>query len=69
MERDIDAVDELDAPVGQIEDGSAVFDDEAQAVALEAGDESFATTAEEAAMHVTEAPPMGDGDGYLEEDG
>ena len=53
-------------------------DDEADAVASEAWDdrrEGFGMTAldreevepaEEAAMHLTDEPPMGDGDGYLE---
>jgi hypothetical protein len=55
-------------------------DDEDQEVALEAElDEGFGdwvtqdleevVPAEEAAMHLTVAPPMGDGDGYVDEEG
>lgn len=43
------------------------IDTTAEEVAFDSGDDG-ALSAEEAAMHITEAPPMGDGDGYLEED-
>ena len=36
-------------------------------VAFDSGD-ADAMSAEESAMHITDAPPMGDGDGYLKED-
>lgn len=37
----------------------------AEEVAFDSGDDT-GLSAEEAAMHITDAPPMGDGDGYLE---
>lgn len=43
------------------------FDTTAEEVAFDSGDDE-ALSAEEAAMHITEEPPMGDGDGYLEEE-
>lgn len=43
------------------------FDTTAEEVAFDSGDDG-ALSAEEAAMHITEEPPMGDGDGYLEEE-
>jgi len=61
--------------------GEAGFDDEADAVAEESQDERHrssgdwsvqdleeVTSAEEAAMHLTEEPPMGDGDGYVDDE-
>jgi len=59
--------------------GDGGIDDEADAVALEVGGEhdplgldtstqdlGEVRPAEEEAMHITEAPPMGDGDGYID---
>lgn len=57
-------------------DGEGALDDEPDAVAFEAAredavdlpqDAGEVLPAEEAAMHLTEPPPMGDGDGYLDE--
>lgn len=69
-----------DDEVGTLVDPAADFDDEPDAVALEARDErdplgidvavqdlEEVEPAEEAAMHLTEDPPMGDGDGYVED--
>lgn len=70
------------AEVGQLIDGAdeAGVDAEADAVAMEARDEhdqfglhtaaqdlEEVRPAEEAAVHLTEEPPMGDGDGYLDD--
>lgn len=73
-----DVVDEV--PLGQLVrpggDQGADEEDTEVAFALNDPDETlsdFATEyegvvpAEEAAMHLTEAPPMGDGDGYVED--
>jgi hypothetical protein len=66
--------------VGTLVDPTPGVDDEPDAIASEvrgggdplgldrsAQDLEEIEPAEEAAMHITEAPPMGDGDGYLEE--
>ena len=72
---------EAESELGTLVDpgDEAGFDAEADAVAYEgrradpAGvdrapqDQGEVQPAEEAAMHLTEAPPMGDGDGYLED--
>lgn len=62
-----------DAPAEQVgrlvQPGDEIdeLDTTAEEVAFDSGDDA-ALTAEEAAMHITDAPPMGDGDGYLEEE-
>lgn len=58
-----DSVGRLVAPENEIDQ----IDTTAEEVAFDSGDDA-ALSAEEAAMHITDAPPMGDGDGYLEED-
>jgi hypothetical protein len=74
-----DAEDELGRPVATLVDPDlgGESDDEADAIAAEvdqSGDPTLGDIAterdetrpaEEAAMHITEAPPMGDGDDYL----
>ena len=59
-----------DATVGRLvqpENEIDQLDTTAEEVASDSGD-GAALSAEEAAMHITDAPPMGDGDGYLEEE-
>ena len=66
--------------VGTIIDPTADVDDEPDAVALEAREDADPLgldtmaqdleeiePAEEAAMHITKAPPLGDGDGYVDD--
>ena len=60
---DPDGVGRLVQPENEIDQ----VDTTAEEVAHDSGD-GVALSAEEAAMHITDAPPMGDGDGYLEED-
>ena len=67
-----DLANELDnaADVGRLvqpENEVDQVDTTAEEVAFDSGDDA-ALSAEESAMHITDAPPMGDGDGYLEED-
>jgi hypothetical protein len=72
----IDADDEPDAvasesgmPIGELPidaDDIAFGDDTLRDVAQER--EGTDLSAEEAAMHITAPPPMGDGDGYLEDE-
>jgi hypothetical protein len=64
----------LDQPVGRlVAPDAGGFDDEADAVASEGfgageGEGEGDLSAEEAAMHITADPPMGDGgDGYIEQ--
>lgn len=61
--REHNDVGRLVQPENEIDD----FDTTAEEVAFDSGDDG-ALSAEEAAMHITEEPPMGDGDGYLEEE-
>lgn len=61
--REHNDVGRLVQPENEIDD----FDTTAEEVAFDSGDDE-ALSAEEAAMHITEEPPMGDGDGYLEEE-
>ena len=74
-----DGLGERREGVGSIIDPTADVDDEPDAVAMEAREEpdplGLDTTAqdleeiqpaEEAAMHITKAPRMGDGDGYVD---
>lgn len=61
--REHNDVGRLVQPENEIDD----FDTTAEEVAFDSGDDG-SLSAEEAAMHITEEPPMGDGDGYLEEE-
>ena len=60
---DPDGVGRLVQPENEIDQ----VDTTAEEVAQDSGDD-VGLSAEEAAMHITDAPPMGDGDGYLEEE-
>lgn len=60
-----DAVNRLASPQAELGELDVTKDE----VAHELHDEPTALSAEESAMHVSDAPPMGDGDGYVDDGG